>query len=223
MEQLSTGYLKITLNEELARYLNSKDITLTEAAILKCYYSQNKALHEAIMSGKNVNQRMALLAPMVRKQLLVDYETESWYVITDYGRAIVDEMTQIELVGYPTMSDLTGVPHVAPSTEFEIFITTYLDIFPKGVKNGGNKPLRSNKTDVGNKMIKFMNKYKYDKETILKATKNFVERLRGTYTYCPTAEYFILKDGSSALATECDLVKNGLSNEQIINPFEKRM
>jgi hypothetical protein len=68
-----------------------------------------------------------------------------------------------------------------------------------------------------------MAKYKYPAGMILKATEGYLERLRGVYTYCPTSEYFILKDGTSALASECENLKNGSNDDAIINPFEKRM
>lgn len=110
--------------------------------------------------------------------------------------------------------------------EFDEFLRQFLEKFPKGVKNGGGKTIRSNPTDVKNKMISFMNKYKRytDKQLILKAVDSFISRYRGDFTYCPTAEYLISKNGSSALATECEAVLSGAFQENNSgNSFNKSM
>lgn len=211
----------IVIDEKLMDYCNKHDLRLEEYCTLLALRI-GVGLLAAYLRGKSNDQIKVILQPMVRKNLLdlkaEDFKLEN-YELTEYGRRICGE-TPINL------EELTGRP-VSTATEektgMDLFIDSYLELFPKGVKNGGNKPLRSNATDVKAKMLKFMNKYKHTKDIILKATKNYIERLRGVYTYCPTSEYFIMKDGSSALATECEMVKNGSNSDEIINPFQKRM
>lgn len=216
----------LVLDVSLVEYLSRKAVKIEEFCLLLLLSrGRNDLLEAYLRRNLTVQQKEAAFQSLVRKLLVVQKESNSFsvedYEITELGRSILIDTgsatSVIELV--------TGVPLNIPTTdrtEFDVFIDQYLELFPKGVKNGGNKPLRSNATDVKAKMLKFMNKYKHTKETILKATGNYLDRMRGTYTYCPTSEYFIMKDGSSALATECDGVKNG-NGEELIDPFQKRM
>lgn len=217
----------LVLDVSLIEYLTRKAVRIEEFCLLLLLSKGRNDLLEAYLRRNiTAEQRSAVFQSLVRKLLVVQKESNSFsvedYEITEAGRLILADTGSatnvIELV--------TGLPLNIPTadrTEFDTFVDQYLELFPKGVKNGGNKPLRSNATDVKAKMIKFMNKYKHTKETILKATGNYLDRMRGVYTYCPTSEYFIMKDGSSALATECDGVKNGSNNEELIDPFQKHM
>lgn len=204
----------LVIDENSLDQLVKMDVRLEEYAIL-AIYSASKELLQAYLKG-TADQRLVMLQPLVRKELLDLKESDS-FSLEDYSIAKkgVEVLTAIG----------TGaqVVTVGEQGDFDKFIQSYIELFPKGVKNGGNKPLRSNVTDVKTKMIKFMNKYKHTEETILKATERFIEGLRGVHTFCPTSEYFILKDGSSALASECENLKNGGTSDELINPFEKRM
>lgn len=213
----------LMLDTDLVDYLQIKGLSLEDFALLVMLSRGNyELLSIYCRRGLTIEQKKAVLQSLVRKQLIILTKDNGFrledYELTEGGRTVITETSTrtnvLELV--------TGVPQLSVKTELDTFVDKYLELFPKGVKNGGNKPLRSNSTDVKAKMLKFMNKYKHSQETILKATENYIERCRGVYTYCPTSEYFILKDGSSALATECDAVKNG-GNDELINPFEKRM
>lgn len=216
---MSQVVVNVSLIDKAVKY----NLTIQEIVILHCLVNGWHYLVDAYVRLRDDEQKKVIMQSLVRKNLLSlrasgEFKLEN-YELTEYGKAIV---------GQNIIQEITGIPVVPVQTTQEksamdLLVENYLEMFPKGIKNGGNKPLRSNATDVRAKLLKFMNKYQHRPETILKATKNYLDRMRGIYTYCPTAEYFILKDGSSALATECDMVKNGLSNEEIINPFEKRM
>lgn len=83
------------------------------------------------------------------------------------------------------------------------------NLFPAGVKSGGY-PVKTNLKDVEHKLKQFFKKYKYSEETVLAATKKYVEEKERTgYTYMKVLGYFILKDNDSTLATYCDMVDNG--------------
>lgn len=82
------------------------------------------------------------------------------------------------------------------------WIDSWVNLFPKGVKSGGYY-VKSNAQDCLKKMIKFIKVRRYSKEQIFQATKNYVDRkAKENYAYMMRADYFIEKDGVSALATE---------------------
>lgn len=90
------------------------------------------------------------------------------------------------------------------------FITQFLDKFPSGVTSGGIY-VKSSKRDVETKFKKFEKKYpEYDRNTILKATENYIERSKiNNYKFMKVAHYFILKNDESVLASECEAIING--------------
>jgi len=202
----------LVIDQSAVSQLVTKGVRIEEYAIL-AIMSASRGLLESYMR-RTADQKVVMLQPLVRKQLL-DLKESDVFRLEDYS--ISEKGAEIlALIG-------TGAHIVTVEKEgLDEFVQKYLELFPKGVKNGGNKPLRSNATDVKGKFVKFFQKYKHSRETVLKATEHMLERCRGVYTYCHTAEYFIMKDGSSALATECDLVQSG-EGEELINPFEKRM
>lgn len=213
----------LMLDADLMDYLQIKKLSLEEFGLLTMLGRGNYDLLDIYCKkGLTMEQKKSIFQSLMRKQLLTYGDNSSFrledYELTEAGKSVI-----VETSSRASTLELTSIPQLEVKTEMDVFIQKYLELFPKGVKNGGSKPLRSNSTDVKAKMLKFMNKYKHPKEVILKATENYLERLRGVYTYCPTSEYFIMKDGSSALATECDMVKNGSNENEIINPFEKRM
>lgn len=92
------------------------------------------------------------------------------------------------------------------------WINDFREIFPKGIRSGG-LPVRGDKQSCLKKMRKFVKEYpEYDKDLILKATKNYVDnKAREQYNYMQTAHYFIYKQNMSTLASECE---NILENDE---------
>lgn len=92
-------------------------------------------------------------------------------------------------------------------SEFEEFMKKYMEIFPEKVYSGNSLPVRSNPKLCKSKMISFIKEYKYDYETILKATESYVKKCKqGNYNFMKTSYYFIKKDGESILETYCQEV-----------------
>lgn len=89
---------------------------------------------------------------------------------------------------------------------FSDFVSEYLacwDEAPSLLPSG--KYAKSNKKDIEKKLKVFMNKYRASQETVLRATKKYLEKQRlDGYRYCRTAQFFISKDGESDLATEIE-------------------
>lgn len=69
------------------------------------------------------------------------------------------------------------------------------DIFPEGKKDGTNKYWRGNTKEIVDRLRKFYKLYgnKYSDETIIEATKNYVESFNGNYSYMRLLKYFIWK------------------------------
>lgn len=215
--------LCIKLDRNVLDIMSKHSLKMDDVFLLLCIHLNKRELLSEFLRDKNDAQKQVALQPLVRKQLLIVEEAqkssdslEDCYILTKEGM-----YTAMSLVVSVQTQATNVTPEQNGRTELDTLVEAYLDLFPKGVKNGGMKPLRSNVRDTVAKMKKFQVKYGYDKETILKATKNFIERLKGVYTYCPTAEYFIMKDGSSALATECEMIRTN-AEEPDVNPFERR-
>lgn len=93
-------------------------------------------------------------------------------------------------------------------------IDEYLDIFPK-FKLPSGKYARSDKKNLENNFRWFFDSHAYNWETVLNATKLYVDEYEATgYKYMRTSQYFIRKQGSdktydSELANYCDMLLNG--------------
>ena len=96
-------------------------------------------------------------------------------------------------------------------------IGKYREIFPKGNLPSGS-PARISVKELEKKFIWFFNNYQYDWDTILKATKKYVQQYESEgYKFMKTSGYFIYKNGldrsgGSTLATYCDMVLEGDSD-----------
>lgn len=86
----------------------------------------------------------------------------------------------------------------------------YRELFPVGVKTG-NFPVRGNIKNIERKMELFRKKYPdYSDELILKVTEKYVkDKAREGYAFMKMAEYLILKDNESVLASLCDAYNEG--------------
>lgn len=94
------------------------------------------------------------------------------------------------------------------SDEWGQFVNRFREIFPSGVSPNGIY-VRSSARDCDKKLKKFTKEYpEFDHETIIKAAEKYVKRyaLQG-YRYMKTASYFIMKDGESTLAVECETIE----------------
>lgn len=100
----------------------------------------------------------------------------------------------------------TGVPK---PTGFDLddFVDEFRSIFPRGVMSGGYYVV-GDKVSCKRKLKKFLKDYKYSPEIILEATTRYIETMsKQDYKYMKIAPYFISKDGSSTLASECEAIE----------------
>jgi hypothetical protein len=89
------------------------------------------------------------------------------------------------------------------------WIDEWCSLWPIGIKSQG-KPIKSDTESCRKRMNDFLKTYKYDKETIFKATQDYIsERETFNFEYTRKSIFFIGKKGEgSDLATWCDLVIN---------------
>ena len=131
----------------------------------------------------------------VSRAQLTELETNGWLKITPEGPIIREKF--LIFVG------LTSVT----TDEVYDWIDDWRDLWPVGVKSGG-RPVRGDKKGCNAKMKKFVQEYDYTKEEIFEATKIYVfEKSRDNNRYMTCADYFILKNGSSTLASFCEDIR----------------
>jgi hypothetical protein len=215
--------LSINLDRKVVGIMQKYNIKLEEVFILLALYGKKRSILEDYIRDKTLDQKIVFIQPLLRKQLIGQHiATNDNFDISNYEESATGLAAYAELKAAMDLANFatTELGKVDGQDEFDKFVLEFLALFPAGKKNDGGKTLRSHPTDTAVKLKRFIIKYKYDKETILKATKNFLEKLRGNYSYCPAATYFILKSQESALATECELVEK--SGETLVNPFEKK-
>lgn len=101
---------------------------------------------------------------------------------------------------------------VVDPDDLDVWIDEWIDIFPRGIKSGG-RLIRGDKQSCLRKMRVFMKEYSYNKQTILDATRKYIESKRDEgFQYTRCAVYFIYRvetsrsDKISDLASWCDQV-----------------
>tara|TARA_R100001460_G_scaffold35433_1_gene68176 strand:+ start:138 stop:728 length:591 start_codon:yes stop_codon:yes gene_type:complete len=113
-----------------------------------------------------------------------------------------------------TSKDLMG-------DNFENKIKLYNSLFP-AKKLGSGKYARTNVKNLEAGFRWFFDTYSYDWHTVLLATKQYVHEYKmKNYEYMRTSQYFIRKQNTdksfeSDLATYCDMLNEGDSNEEDI-------
>jgi len=97
------------------------------------------------------------------------------------------------------------------SSDPELWIDEFMEIFPGGVRNKAGYYIRTSKRIVLKKLIKFIkeNKEFAKKDMIMQATQNYINKQASSgFQMCKLAPNFIEKDGSSVLAAECQGIKD---------------
>jgi hypothetical protein len=100
------------------------------------------------------------------------------------------------------------------------YIEKYRSLFPKITLPSG-VPARVNKKELEKKFSWFINTYDFTWETILKATKTYIEKYETKgFWYMQNSSYFISrmdkdKNISSSLATACENMMEGIDQQEI--------
>lgn len=112
---------------------------------------------------------------------------------------------------------LINVTDTSPDN-VESWVEEWRDLFPKGVQSGGRR-VRGDKQGVLKKMKAFCKNYpQFKKKDIFIATKLYVfEKSRDRYNFMQCADYFIDKNGVSALASIIEDLDGKESPLELIN------
>lgn len=227
---------------QLTDVLQRANTSIENLFVITCYYEDKKHILDSYLKHKTDIQKIVFMQELLRKQLLFTEEpyeellenfSLNKYQLTSVakdvcaiseGKSILPEKLNDNLL-IKSVENLVLSGEEKEKIKFEAFLNEFLSKFPEGKKNNGGKIIRTNIDDVRSKMVKFLNKYKrYNNfKLIIDATQSFISNYRGDFSYCPTAEYFISKNGTSALATECESVLSGKNKGTISNPFENLM
>lgn len=229
--------IKLEVDLKVIELLVNYELSFEDLFILKIVKGDHLDFMTAYLTNKNADQKFVYFQKLVRKGLLeillVDLDEFSLdnYKLSDIGIKILTSIENLDaIVERLEKEDITGIKEKVivseeKESQFDKFVQDFRNKFPEG-KNGGNKSLKGNQKDVKDKLIKFINKYKYEQDIILTATELYLSGFRSKgFEFCQTAEYFILKDASSTLAGFCEMAKKnkekGIGN--IVNPWEQRM
>jgi hypothetical protein len=200
--------ISIKLDKDLVSYLGQNKIKIDELFVIVCFTQGKLDILKAYLKDRNPDQCAAYLQPLERKLLMRKISqdvTFDWdnYELTDGAFAIYkDLMPYVDQIAAPVIVEES-------TSKMDELVDSFLNLFPGDIKNAGGEKLRSNRLDTMKKMTQFMNKYKVkNPELILSSTERYLNRMKSAngYQFCSSAMYFILKDGVSKLATECENV-----------------
>lgn len=200
--------------------------------ILFALYEGKVELLDEFDDSNKERRALILYKEMVLRDLLIENENENStiYILTKKGIELIEfikentnEITteKIAITGVDQLKNAIVTDDVDP------WIDEWLDLFPRGVKTFG-KPVRSGRAECLRKMQFFTKEYNYNKDTIMTATKSYVDSKRQqAYEFMRCATYFIyrvegssIKDKTSDLATWCEQVLHEKDNPPPQNTFE---
>lgn len=125
-----------------------------------------------------------------------------------------DDVAEIcPLFDYNNLNGYIDSEHHITTKTAELFnddwswLEEYRDTFPK--VQGSSYRHRSPMPEINKKMRTFIRKYRCKPDEILNATKNYINKQRGDFSYCKTASNFIYKDSveMSALLSEIEALR----------------
>lgn len=206
----------IDIPRVLLGYLGKYDYTIDDLVMVYLLHTNRKKHIVFYLAGRNDLQKTVLFSKFERKFLVEKLIKSEEFDLDNYKLT----QTGIDLLNncrnyFSTISEIVDVMN-SPMTngDFEELVQNFIEIFPEKTRNGGNEVLRSNKLDVSKKMRQFISKYDFSKEVILGATRKYINiQSRTRYQYCSGAHYFIMKDGNSKLANECQAYLEGDKDE----------
>jgi len=219
--------LEIQLNASIIKKVKSLNFQVDQIGsvlfILFALYEDRIDLLDAF-DDFNRQKRAFLLYTELQNRDLVQYNSDTdkdspFYILTKAGIEFVEYVKSEFANTYQQVDSakiaVTGIEEdqlskVVNPDDLDVWIDEWIDIFPRGVKSGG-RLIRGDKQSCLRKMRVFMKEYQYDKQTILNATRKYIESKKAEgFQYTRCAVYFIYrvdssqKDKVSDLASWCD-------------------
>jgi hypothetical protein len=202
----------------------------TVILILNSLYKEDYDFLDTLDDANKQRSIIMLYQYLIRKGFLEyideDDGDEVNYRLTERAVEFLSYINNIEPV--VTKKDVVVPVSIKDKSEpVESWITSWIDLFPKG--SVGGRYLRTKDTECADRMIWFIKEYGYDRDTIFKATKAYIQTQENSssgHMYTRNSSYFIFKgrskhDRTSDLATWCERVKNGDIEEIENDAFNK--
>ena len=219
--------VNVTINNEVVKLLKNEGIPsdLIASTILILCSLESKSFEVLDhLDDYNKEKRMVVLYNLLKhRNLLIENNAnlnEPLYKLSNLGTKLVekikkcfDEIKQSELFDIKPQAEHKVVEEIS-KFDSSSWIKDWLSIFPS--KSPDGRLLKSHPSSLIAKMNKFLEKYNYDKEIIMAATKEYIrnqELKEEGHRYTRTATYFIYKGTGttycSDLADWCEKIKNG--------------
>jgi len=207
----------IKIDKELLTYLSEGKLRLDELLVVMAFGLGKLELLKVLLNGRTGDQCTAFMQAAERKGLvrrLSMIENFDWdnYAMTEAGNVVYEDClcniserdiqaVEAQLVSNPPVC----IQPTPAEDELGQTVREFLALWPEGVRNMNGDKIKSNPLDITKKMGQFIKKYKFDRQTIVSSTERYLARQRAQgYAYCNQAMYFIIKDGISKLASECE-------------------
>lgn len=219
--------LEIQFNKSIIKKVKSLHFQVDQLGsilfILFCLYEGKLDLLDEFDDYNRQRRALILYKELEMRGLIVQTEGDfikgkevPLYNLTKDGIALVEYIqSEFNKMDEEVTSETIAVSGVeqlklAITDDVEAWIDEWLDIFPAKVRSGG-KLVKSDRIGCIRKMRVFMREWKFDKDTILKATKRYVSnKEQEGWSYMRCAVYFIYRvEGSnkeSDLAAECEQI-----------------
>lgn len=211
--------MTITVNQEIVSRYKAEKLSIEYLGcvliILLAVYEQDIKLLDAMDEGNKDRSMLTLYQYLCRKKLLEEADEVSPYLyqLTEKG---------VDLVNF-LESQAVNIKEEEKSTEknteeVKDWISTYISLFPEEIIYG--RYLRSSPRECIDRMQWFMKKYKYSKQTILKATADYIDSQSSSpdgHKFTTGSNYFIFKgkdsvDRASGLAAWCERATSTSNN-----------
>jgi hypothetical protein len=211
--------LKLQFNSKILRRANAEGLVIDHlGTIFLILFSLHEDKKELLSTIDNnlTDRHIAILYRHLVKLGFLSMTREGKVVTHSLTRKAIEmiEFVKSEYEVEEVISSETFATSI-DGENVDIWIDDYIKLFPteKDPYNTNERPLRSNKKDVLNKMEWFVKNYRYPKELILDATRTYLEAQRqDKYAFTRTAAYFIVKGAGyeriSDLATACEKMKD---------------
>lgn len=206
--------IRIEINKEIIERLNKYYIGYEKMGsvlfILIGLYEGKLELLDLI-DDRNKRKEIVLLYKTLERLNLIEISLEeevSLYSLTSEGIELVEFVKK--QFSHGTNQSLTTevLTTVVDFDNVEDWIDEWINLFPEKSAKLGRK-FKVHSSEVIDKMNKFIDEYKYNRDTIIGATKAHIEFMRNSedeYKYLPKCTNFIYRDSiikESPLATAC--------------------
>lgn len=220
--------VKLTVNLDLTEFLSARNYSITDLFICYCMNNKYADLLKSYLNKKSDDQKIAFFQGLIRKDLVnkfsdIDSFDMDNYVLTEKGEILLDETEEYFTNLDIALTDISLIDQLdqnekdeEKSKSLDDLVNSFIELFPKGIKNRAGYYIKGNKEDVRSKFVTFMRKYKYTHEVILKATEKYLNKQKNEgYAFCMLSNFFIIKNGTSLLATECEAIMNGSEDSEL--------